>query len=478
MAMPHGKQSPRSATSSVRTISRRDFFQAGAATAAFTIVAPHVLGGPAHVPPSDTVLVALVGAGGRGQQNARELMKLKDVKIVAVADPAERWDMSQFYYQRPAGRLITAEEIEKHYSESEPSFKVSQFLDHRELLTSNTPFDAVLCATPDHSHAHVCVTSMRAGKHVYCEKPLTHSIAEARMVAKVAEETKVATQMGNQGHSSEGIRRTVELLRAKAIGNVDQAYVWVGAKRWNPAVTSPPTQPEPIPAGFDWDRWCGPRHPPAYSSLYTPVAWREYWKFGCGAMGDFGCHDLDSSVWAYELESPKTVRMFGAGTVHPELAPYGEIGYFDFGPTKWSDGLKITWYSGGLLPPRPEMLPADVELGSRGVMFVGSDGVMVCGGAGGEPVVYPQSRRDAIQQPAATIPRSKGHHRDWIDAIKGGPPASSNFAYGARLTEITLIGVLALQRGGAIDWESQRNDLAAGDEPALRSEYRSGWELG
>ena len=459
--------------------SRREFLRAGSAVAAATIVPRAVLGGPRHVAPSDRVNVALVGAGGRGLQNARELMKLDDVRIVAVADPAERWDLSGFYYRGVAGRLPTCDQIEKHYRDHDAKFRCRQFEDYRQMLDSDADdIDAVLCATPDHLHAHVSVTAMRAGKHVYCEKPLTHNIAEARLVARVARETGVATQLGNQGHSRDTMRLTCELVRAGAIGSVREVHAWVPATRWNPTLKAPPTDSHPLPDGLSWDLWCGPRKPPPFHQAYAPVAWRDFWQFGCGAMGDFGCHDLDSSVWALELDAPTRIEMRPAGSSHPAMAPFGEIGYFDFDRGA-GEPLRITWYSGGLKPPTPESL-GDAALPSRGVLFVGSRGVMVCGGAGGQPTIFPLDLRESVETPPPSLPRSAGHHRDWIDAIKGGPPASSEFQYGAKLTEITLLGLVALRTGEVIHWDADSMKAEGVDQAdaMIQGDYRSGWELG
>lgn len=458
--------------------SRRSLLKKSTVFAAATIVPRYVLGGPNQVAPSDRVNVALVGAGGRGRQNARELMKLDDVRIVAVADPAEHWDLEDFYYRGDAGRLPTCDEIETHYQTLDPKFRVRQHVDYRRMLDEDSDLDAVLCATPDHLHAHVSVSAMHAGKHVYCEKPLTHNIAEARLVAKVARETGLATQLGNQGHSRDTMRLTVELVRSGAIGEVREVHAWVPATRWNPELQSPPNDAQPIPQGLDWDFWCGPRQPPEFHTAYAPVSWRDFWRFGCGAMGDFGCHDLDSAVWALQLDPPTRVEMRPAGKSHPEMAPYGEIGYFDFDRGS-APSLRIHWYSGGLRPPTPTEMGNDGRLPSRGVMFVGEEGVMVCGGAGGQPDIFPLERRHSVKTPEPTIPRSNGHHRDWIDAIKGGPPASSEFQYGAKLTEITLLGLVALQTGELIQWDAKemRAEGVADAEKIVRGEYRKGWEL-
>ena len=460
--------------------SRRRFLKTGGMAAAAMIVQPHVLGGPAHTAPSDRVNVALVGAGGRGRQNVRELLKLKDVRVTAVADPAEHWDLSNFYYRGDAGRLPVCQEIETHYQQIEPGFKCLQQVDYRELFaTQASAFDAVLCATPDHMHAHASLAAMRAGKHVYCEKPLTHNIAEARLVSRVAAETGVATQLGNQGHSKDTIRETVELVRAGAIGKVSEVHAWVPATRWNKSLTKPPVTALPIPPGLNWDLWCGVRNPPDFHEAYAPVAWRDFWSFGCGAMGDFGCHDLDSAVWALDLGVPHRIEMRAAGMSDLNLAPYGEIGYFDF-PASGSRGpVRLNWYSGGLLPPTPEALPDSVSLPRRGVLFVGSEGVMLCGGAGGQAVVYPEAHAKSLEKPQETLPRSDGHHRDWVDAIKGGPPASSEFSYGAKLTEITLLGLVAMRTGKIIHWDEKNMRARNCPEAAqiVKGDYREGWRL-
>ncbi len=466
-------------------VSRRKALKTTSLMAAATVVSPHVLGGARHIAPSDRVHVALVGAGGRGRQNARELMKLPDVRITVVADPAEQWELERFYYKGMAGRLPVSKLIEEHYQRSDSKFRVRQCVDYRRLFEEpDADFDAVLCATPDHLHGHVSLTAMKAGKHVYCEKPLTHNIREARLVAKTARETGLATQMGNQGHSKETIRQTVELIRAGVIGEVRHVHAWVPATRWNPTLTAVPTESQPIPRGLDWDLWCGPRQVVGFHQAYAPVSWRDFWEFGCGAMGDFGCHDLDAAVWALELEAPQRVEMYGAGRKVAGMAPYGEIGYFDFAARGSRPPVCIHWYSGGLQPRLPDVLndhdgPEKTLLPRRGVMFVGSRGVLVCQGAGGTPTIYPQSLREQVETPPPSIPRSRGHHRDWIDAIKGGPPASSHFQYGAKLTEVTLLGVLALQTGRIIHWDS-RAMKARGvpqADPIIQGRYREGWKL-
>ncbi|MCB1226909.1 MAG: Gfo/Idh/MocA family oxidoreductase, partial [Verrucomicrobiales bacterium] len=388
--------------------------------------------------------------------------------------------LANFYYKTEAGRGPTKKMVEEHYAQKTPNHRVAEYEDFRVMLEKEPSIDAILCSTPDHTHAYVSVLGMRAGKHVYCEKPLTHNIWEARLVAKVAEETGLATQMGNSGHSTDGIRQTVEFLRAGIIGTVREAYSWVPAGRWNPGLEGLPTEESNLPAGLNWDLWCGPRQPGVFNTALAPVAWRDFWTFGCGALGDFGCHDMDAATWAFDLPAPESVEVIPAGFSNADIAPYGEIGYYHFPARGDQPPLRLTWYSGGLRPERPEAIPDNFKLPKRGVMFVGDKGVIQCDGAGGAPRVFPDTLRASMTAPEPSIPRSNGHHRDWLDAIKGGPAASSNFDYAARLTEITLLGVLSLRLGGQkIHWDAanlKATNLPAAD-PFIRETMRPGWEI-
>lgn len=462
------------------SISRRHFLRgATAVLGGLTLIPRHVLGGPRHVPPSETVNVALVGAGGQGRTNARALMQERDARIVAVADPAERWNLDPFYYRGEGGRKPVKAEIEKHYSAKRPEFTCAEYEDFRVMLEKEPGVDAVLCATPDHLHAYVSVLAMRAGKHVFCEKPLTHNIWEARKVAEVARETGVATQMGNIGHSEVGMRETCEWIWDGAIGTVREVHAWVGANRWNKTLTGRPTDTVELPAGLNWDLWIGPREPRPYHPAYTPVTWRDFWDFGGGGLGDFGCHDLDAATWALDLGAPRTVEAHPAGQMNAEIAPHGEICYYHFPARGNRPPVKATWYDGGLMPPRPDELSADEKLPGRGVLFVGEKGLLLCGGAGGKPRLLPESKMDAYQRPAASIPRSKGHHRDWLIAIKGGAPASSHFEYGAKLTETTLLGILSLRTGRKIEWDAATmKAIGLPEADAIINEpRRSGWAI-
>lgn len=464
-----------------KEVSRRDFIKGTALSAAgFMIVPRHVLGGRGFVAPSDTVNLGIVGVGGKGRQNAGEFLPFDDVRIVAMADPANYWNLAEFYYKSEAGRGPVKKMLQEHYTAKTPAYKVAEYLDFRRMLEKESALDAIVCSTPDHTHAYISLLAMRAGKHVYCEKPLTHNIWEARQVQHVAKETGLATQMGNSGHSTEGIRQTVEYLRAGAIGKVREAHAWVPASRWNPDLQGLPQGKSPKPEGLDWDLWLGPRAPRPFHEAYAPVTWRDFWTFGCGALGDFGCHDMDAATWAFNLSAPETVEVLPAGYSDTDIAPYGEIGYYAFAARGEQQPLKLTWYSGGLRPPRHELLPEDVHFSRRGMMFVGDKGLILCEGTERTPVIYPESLRTSFTPPEPTLARSKGHFRDWVDAIKGGPAASANFDYGARLTEITLLGVLSLRLGGQIiHWDAENmkaKGLPAADE-FIREPVRKGWEM-
>lgn len=462
-------------------LSRRRFLTTTTtAVAALTVLPRHVLGGARFVPPSAKVNVGIVGVGGQGRTNVRALFNEPDAQVVAIADPIEHHDLARFYYKGVAGRKPVKAEIEQHYGARTPSFKCAEYVDFREMFEKEKGLDAILCATPDHLHACVCVNAMRLGKHVYCEKPLTHSVWEARLMARVAQETGVATQMGNHGHSGEGIRATVEWIRAGAIGAVREVHAWAGAGLWGTQLKGRPPE-NPMPSGVDWDLWIGPREPRPYSAAYTPVTWRDFWDFGTAPIGDMACHNLDPAFWALDLARPSTIEASSTGAVDAEVVPLGTLYTYEFGPRGDLPPVTVHWYDGGLRPPRPAQLEEDITFGggANGILFVGDRGQLMCPGWGGPPTILPLSRMDSFQRPAKTIPRVKGHHRDWLDACKGGNPASAHFAYGAALTELVLLGPVALRCGKKISWDADAMKAPNAPNAAqyLKGQYRAGWEI-
>ena len=465
------------------TGTRREFIaKTSAAAAAFTILPRHVLGGPQFVAPSDKVNVALIGAGGQGRTNARALFQEEDCQIIALADPAEEWDLSKWYYRGKSGRGPVKAEVEKHYAAKTPNHTCAVYEDFRVMLEKEKAIDAVLIATPDHLHAYVSIIAMKAGKHVYCEKPLTHNISEARLVARVAKETKVATQMGNHGRSSEGHRLTVEWIKDGAIGAVREVHAWSGTPRTAKDVW-PGEGPAVKPATLNWDLWLGPRSVRPYSGKLAPFVWRWVWDFGNGTMPDMSPHHFDPAFNALGLDAPATVEgrtsFFAADVTtgsNQITYQYGARG--DRGP------LTVFWYDNGLRAPTPLGIDPDDPVqrlgeGNDGLMFVGEKGILTCAGWSGMPRLLPMELHRSYTRPPKTLPRVAGHHADWLQACKGGTPACSNFDYGARLTEFVLLGALALRTGKVLKWDAEGMKCAnvPQAQPLIEGTYRKGWEL-
>lgn len=432
-----------------------------------------------HPVKNPIVNIALIGAGGMGENVIKNLLPFPDAKIIAVADPFLNYQ-DDFYYKRPLGAINVANFIDNAQADKFSGCKCRTFQDFRVMLDQMPEIDAVVCATPDHLHAYVSIYCMRHGKHVYCEKPLAHNIREVRLMAKVAAETGVATQMGNIGHARDGMREACEWLWDGAIGPVHEAHAWVRATRWNKGMILPPEDTPPVPPNADWDLWIGPRQFRPYHPTIAPVRWRDFWNFGLGAIGDFVCHDMDVICWALKLGAPHIIEACQAGKTSSELIPYGEICHFFFKARGRRPAIKATWYDGGLQPPTPAAWPNNIEWPTRGCFFVGEKGLLVCPGLGSTPFLLPEKLQKNYTPPTPTIPRSPGHHREWLNACKGGPAACADFEYSARLTEIALTGVLALRTGKRIVWDA-KNMKAIGcpeaDDIINGQPYRKGWEI-
>jgi predicted dehydrogenase len=468
--------------SKVHRIARRRFLATAAAAAAITIVPRHVLGGAKFIAPSEKVNIALIGAGGQGRTNARALFHEPDCQVIAIADPCREMDLSRFYYGGQAGLGPVKEEVEKHYAEKSPNYRCAEYQDYRQMLQKEKSIDAVLIATPDHLHAHASVMAMKLGKHVYCEKPLAHSLWETRLVARVARETGVATQMGNQGNSAEGLRACCEWIWDGAIGKVRQVHGWTGAGRFVPH-RGRPTDTPPVPEGLNWDLWLGPRAHRPYHPSYTPFSWRGYWDFGTGAFGDMACHNIDQAVVALKLEHPLTVEADPA-FVDPEVTSPSNTFTYQFPARGEMPAVTLIWHDGGRKPPTPpELDPEDSQQrlgdGGNGILFIGEKGYITCAGWAGMPRLLPLDLHRSYKRPEKTLPRVKGHHADWLQACKGGRPASSNFEAAARLTEIILIGNVALRSGKKLEWDGPnlRARNAPEAEQFIRGQYRKGWEI-
>lgn len=463
------------------TLNRRHFMKRSAAWASISVVPRYVLGGPGHSPPSDQLNVAVIGTGGQGISNIKKLLTHSDVKISAICDVAEFWDNSNLYYRHNGGRGPALKAIESHYRQtgSQASHGCKVYRDFRVMLEeSSRDIDAVLVATPNHIHAVASMAAIRAGKGVYCEKPLSHSVYEARRLAQAAREAKVATQLGNQGHSSDDIRRAVTWVRDGAIGQVRQVHAWAGTNRI-PTFTERPAETPPIPEGLDWDLWLGPAQARPYHPAYTPLLWHYWWDFGGGKLGNFGCHTLDTAVWALNLEHPTLVEASSTQR-SKETTPIASTVHYRFPARGDRPPVDLFWYDGGIRPPRPDCLEPKRDLPrDGGSLMVGDQGAILSGTWSGSPRIIPEQKMQETGEPPATIPSSAGHHRDWINACKGGPPASSNFEYGARLTEIVLLGVAALRTGVTLRWDGPAMKVtnAPHVDPIIQGHFRKGWEI-
>ena len=413
--------------------------------------------------------VAVIGVGGRGMNDLEAVAASPGASIVALCDCDERQAVAAIKAFPQAAR----------------------FTDWRRLLDRRDDFDAVVVATPDHNHAIVSIEAMRRGKHVYCEKPLAHSIFEAREMARVAREAGVVTQMGTQGHAYEGTRRAVEVLRSGALGDVKELHVWTDrpAGWWAQGILRPADRP-PVPAGLDWDVWLGPAPDRPYNDAYVPFKWRGFWDFGTGAIGDMGIHTLDTAYWGLQLGPVVSARIKDCSPSpgHPSLretAPLWSILEVTFAAEAGKAPVTMTWYDGGKLPP-PDLFNGE-KLITRdgGSLIVGSKGTLFTrtwhGGQNEKDMflLLPTRQFEGFVSPTPTLPRTTGHHEEWVSACLGRGKALSDFGYAASLTEALLVGNLALRTGKSIEWDTaaMRAVNAPEADTFIRPAFRPGWSF-
>ena len=444
-----------------RKITRRDFLGgAAAAVAAFTIVPRHVLGGPGNTPPSEKLNIATIGAGGMGSGNTRACADAGG-NSVALCDVD--WRRARDTFKRFP--------------------KAKRYKDFRKMLDNEKNVEAVIVATPDHFHAVAAMAAMRRGKHVYVQKPMTRTVWEARMLTEGARKYKVVTQMGNQGHSGDGVRDICEWIWAGAIGPVREVHAWTNRPVW-PQGIDRPKEVHKIPDTLDWDLWIGPSPMRPYNRCYCPFSWRGWWDFGGGALADMACHVLDPVFSALKLKYPTSVEAC-ATKVNTETFPLASIVRYEFPAREGMPAVKVNWYDGGMKPPRPEALESNRKLNqaSSNVLFIGTNGVLRCGEYGDNPQLLPYSRMRefAKNKPPKKLKRIKtSHEGNWIEACKTGGQATSHFDYAGPFTEAVVMGNLAIRNlDKKLLWDGD-NMRVTNNEKAneyVRPKYRDGWSL-
>jgi predicted dehydrogenase len=451
-----------------KAITRREFMGRSAAAAAGLMIVPrHVLGGRGYQAPSDLLDIGCVGAWGRG---AGDIAGVSTENIIAICDVDDE---------------MTARLLKNKENTPEQQAKYGRariYRDFREMLDKEKSLDAVVVATPDHNHAVIAMAAIKHGKHVYVEKPLTHTVMEARRLAQEAKKAGIVSQMGNQGHSKEGARLLNEWIWDGAIGPVEEVHVWTNRPIWPQGIEAPTEIPS-CPSTLDWDLWLGPAARRPYHPAYHPFAWRGWWDFGTGAVGDMGAHLIDQPFWALNLGAPKTVQA-SSTEFNAESYPVAEIITYEFPARGKMPPVKLIWYDGGLTPPRPEVLEKGLMLGDEGggCLFVGKSGSLLCGTYGESPRLLPEKLMKEYKRPEKTIPRSPGIHEEWIAAIKAGKKSTTDFSYSGPLTEMMLLGNIALKVHKdkvVLQWDADKMEFPNFPEANkyLHTEYRTGWSL-
>jgi len=397
--------------------------------------------------PNEKLNIAAIGCGGRGGD---DLGAVSGENIVALCDVDDR---------------RAAHSFERHP-------KAKKYRDFRKMFDElHRQIDAVVVGTPDHTHAPAGVMAMKLHKHCYCEKPLTHNVYEARVMAELAVKNRLATQMGTQIHAEKNYRRVVELVQSGAIGPVGEVHVWCNT-RYSPG--DRPKETPPVPPTLDWDLWLGPAPQRPYHPCYVPAAWRGWWDFANGGLGDFFCHYVDLPFWALKLRHPTAVEAEGS-PVHPESCHQWMIARYEFPARDNLPPVKLTWYDGGKQPPLLEQ--QNLPKWPSGVLFIGRQGMLMADY--NQRKLLPEGKFADFQPPPQSIPDSTGHHQEWITACKTGGATTCNFDYSGPLTEAALLGSVAYRTGERLQWDAK--NLKATNCPKadqyLRRKYRAGWTL-
>ena len=446
----------------MKNINRRKFLKStAAASLAFSIVPRFVLGGAGHTPPSEKLNIAGIGIGGKGKS---DLHAVSSENIVALCDVDHKYAAKVFDKYPNAAR----------------------YYDYRQILANEKDLDAVMIATPDHTHAIISMAAMRAGKHVFCQKPLGHNVHENRMLAKMAKETGLVTQMGIQGHSSEDYNLICEWIADGAIGTIEKVDAWCslayyppGQARWCTTHYDIPEEKPVVPEGLNWDLWLGPAAYRDYHRTYHPSSWRAWYDFGCGMMGDRGAHTLDSVFSALKLNQPEAITATSSN-LNDQTHPISSIVKFNFGSRGDLPPVKLTWYE-GIRVPRPEELEDRRSVPKDGgVLFKGSKGTIMCGIYGDSPRIIPETKMIAYKRPAKTMRRIEGsHHMEWVNAIKEGRKANAGFEYSGPLTEFVLLGNIAKRTQSKLyyDTENMKFTNNSNADKYLSRTYRQGWKL-
>jgi predicted dehydrogenase len=440
-------------------LSRRTFIASTAATLAAAQVASAAKPKPAASKPAATksasaarrLKVGLIGVGGRGMNHVNEVSAVESAEVVAICDVDAR-------RLAEAARIITAADL---------------YTDFREVI-AHKGIEAVLVCTPDHTHATIAAAAMRAGKHVYCEKPLCHTIAECRAIVKLADETRLVTQTGTQMHACENYRRVVEIIQSGGIGAVREVHIWHNRTRRPHS-----EEVAPVPAELNYDLWLGPQSMRPFKRGYHPYSWRHWWDFGGAQIGDQGSHFLDVVFWALGLTHATKVTARGDAPPNQEIVNNHIIARYEFPARGDQPAVTLNLYDNPAKPYDYSKWKLSKDLAEEAVMFVGDGGMLACNYT--EHQLLPEEKFTSFKAPEPSIPKSIGHWREWIEASLSNDPgkALAPFSHGARLAEVVLLGIIAYRTGETLEWDGEaarfRNSPAA--DKLLGYQYREGWTL-